>query len=351
MSRAALAPVVGVATNASIAGWSVTPWPGARPTRSVTHLGQTFTVLRTLVLIGPTATGKSTLAVAYAKLLADRGRSAEIVNADSMLIYRGMDIGTAKPTPQERAGVPHHLIDIAEVTETASVAAFQQLARKVILDCHHRGVLPIVVGGSALYTRAIVDEFEFPGTDPDRRAYWQAEFERIGPEALHAVLAARDPAAAGGILPGNSRRVVRALEVIDLTGSYTAQLPQWNYHLPGVLQVGLELDRAELDARITLRVEQMWAAGFVDEVRRLIPRGLGDGLTAARALGYRQVLEFLDRRCTEAQAQEATITGTRRFARKQLGWYRRDHRIRWLPALAVDRLARLDQLAAETPAQ
>lgn len=300
------------------------------------------------MLLGPTASGKSSLAVAYAEL-ADG--AAEIVNADSMLIYRGMDIGTAKPTPAERAGVPHHLIDIADVTETASVAEFQEQARTVIADCHRRGVLPIVVGGSALYTRAIVDEFQFPGTDPVRRAHWESELARIGAEALHAELAARAPDVAAGILAGNGRRVVRALEVIDLTGDYTPKLPEWKYHLPGVLQVGLELERAELDARIAHRVERMWAAGFVAEVRRLVARGLREGRTASRALGYRQILDYLDGRCTETEAKAATIAGTRRFARKQLGWYRRDARIHWIPALADDRLERLDQLVRGASAQ
>lgn len=309
-----------------------------------TGVRHTEAVIRTIVLIGPTASGKSSLAVAYAQLADD---AVEIVNADSMLVYRGMDIGTAKPSPAERAGVPHHLIDVADVTETASVAEFQQLARNAIANCHRRGVLPIVVGGSALYTRAIVDEFEFPGTDPERRAHWEAELARIGPEALHAVLATRAPDVAPQILAGNGRRVVRALEVIDLTGDYTPKLPEWRYHLPGVLQVGLELERGELDARIEQRVEQMWAEGFVEEVRRLIPRGLREGRTASRALGYRQILDYLDGRYTEAEAKAATIAGTRRFARKQLGWYRRDPRIHWIPALADDRLERLDRLVRQ----
>ncbi|WP_432557434.1 tRNA (adenosine(37)-N6)-dimethylallyltransferase MiaA [Granulicoccus sp. GXG6511] len=299
---------------------------------------------QTLVLIGPTASGKSSLAVAYAQLRISRGQPAEVINADSMLVYRGMDIGTAKPSEAERAGIPHHLIDIADVTETASVAEFQQLARAAIDDCHARGVLPIVVGGSALYTRAIVDEFDFPGTDPGVRARWEAELTRVGPEALHRILAERAPDTAAGILPGNGRRIVRALEVIELTGGFTPKLPEWTYALPGVVQVGLELERDELDRRIAARVEEMWAAGLVAEVRRLIPLGLRDGLTAARALGYRQVLQFLDGELTEAEAKEATVVGTRRFARKQLGWYRRDHRIAWLPALAEDLVESVDRL-------
>ena len=285
-----------------------------------------------LVVNGPTASGKTAVAVGLARLLAADGVLAEVVNADSMLVYRGMDIGTAKPTLAERGGVPHHLIDIAEVTETASVAAFQGLARAAIADCRARGVLPIVAGGSALYMRAILDEFEFPGTDPAVRARLEAELVEAGAAALHARLAALAPETAAGILPGNGRRVVRALEVIELTGSFRPVLPRNSYAIDGVLQFGLELDRGEMDARIETRVDRMWEQGFVDEVRGLILRGLKDGKTASRALGYRQILGFLDGGCTEAEAREATKAGTRRFARKQLGWFRRDPRISWTPA-------------------
>ena len=288
--------------------------------------------LPVLVVNGPTASGKTALAVAAAHRLAADGIGAEVVNADSMLVYRGMDVGTAKPTLAERGGVPHHLIDIAEVTETASVAAFQALARDAIADCRARAVVPIVAGGSALYMRAILDEFEFPGTDPVVRARLEAELADIGSAALHARLAEIAPETAAGILPGNGRRIVRALEVIELTGSFRPVLPEGSYAIEPVLQFGLALDRAELDARIETRVERMWQQGFVDEVQALIPRGLKQGKTASRALGYRQILDFLDGRGTEAEAQERTVSGTRRFARKQLGWFRRDPRIVWLPA-------------------
>ena len=285
-----------------------------------------------LVVNGPTASGKTAVAVDLARLLAADGVPAEVVNADSMLVYRGMDIGTAKPTLAERGGVPHHLIDIAEVTETASVAAFQGLARAAIADCRARGVLPIVAGGSALYMRAILDEFDFPGTDPAVRARLEAELDEVGAAALHARLAALAPETAAGILPGNARRVVRALEVIELTGSYRPVLPRNSYAIDDVLQFGLELDRGEMDARIETRVDRMWEQGFTDEVRGLIPRGLKDGKTASRALGYRQILDFLDGHCSEDEAREATKAGTRRIARKQLGWFRRDPRIRWVTA-------------------
>lgn len=288
--------------------------------------------LPVLVVNGPTASGKTAVAVEVAHALAAGGQPAEVVNADSMLVYRGMDIGTAKPAPAERGGVRHHLIDIMEVTETASVATFQGLARAAIADCRGRGVVPIVAGGSALYMRAILDEFEFPATDPAVRERLEAELEAVGAAALHARLAALSPSAAAGILPGNARRVVRALEVIELTGSFRAALPSETYALAGVLQFGLSLERADLDARIEARVERMWQEGFVAEVRGLLPRGLRQGRTASRALGYRQVLDHLDGRLTQDEAKAATQAGTRRFARKQLGWFRRDPRITWVPA-------------------
>ena len=280
-----------------------------------------------VAIVGPTATGKSDLGLALAERL-----DGEIVNTDSMQFYRGMDIGTAKPTPAERAGIPHHLIDILDVTESASVADFQGLARRAVADCRARGVVPLLAGGSALYVHAIVDDFRFPGTDAGVRARLEAELEQVGAEALHRRLAALDPAAAAGILPGNARRTVRALEVIELTGSYTSTLPAWRYALGEVVQFGLEVPRDLLDARIAQRVDRMWADGLVAEVEALVARGLRSGRTAARALGYRQVLAQLDGELTEPEARKATVAGTRRFARKQLGWFRRDPRISWLPA-------------------
>ena len=285
----------------------------------------------TLVVVGPTATGKSSLAIELALRYAATGHRAEVINADSMLLYRGMDIGTAKPTIAERRGVPHHLIDVLDVTETSTVADFQRLARSAIAECRSRGVVPIVVGGSALYVRAIVDDFQFPGTDPALRAELEAELERAGPQALHARLASLDPAAAATIEPRNGRRIVRALEVGRLTGRpFRANLPGHDYLLPGVSQIGLEIDRAELDRRITLRVRDMWQKGFVEEVRRLLEAGLSKGKTASRGLGYRQVLDFLSGGITEGEAEEQTVSATRRFARRQDSWFRKDPRIRWL---------------------
>jgi tRNA dimethylallyltransferase len=254
-----------------------------------------------------------------------------VVNADSMLVYRGMDIGTAKPSKLERTEIRHHMVDLLDVDQSATVAEFQQLARAAIADCRARTVIPIVVGGSALYVRAIVDDFEFPGTDPAIRARLENELLTQGAERLHQRLSDVDQVAATRILPGNARRIVRALEVIELTGrSFSAVLPERRYVLPDVVQIGLAVDRPTLDARIAARVDAMWAAGFVDEVRRLAAVGLRESLTASRALGYRQVLRYLDGVISEEQARELTTIGTRKFARRQDSWFRKDGRIAWL---------------------
>ncbi|MBE6477046.1 MAG: tRNA (adenosine(37)-N6)-dimethylallyltransferase MiaA [Propionibacteriaceae bacterium] len=293
-----------------------------------------MSVVPLVVIVGPTASGKSALAVALARLLAEDGHGAEIVNADSMALYRGMDIGTAKPSQAERGGVRHHLLDVLDVRETSTVAGFQAMARERIAALRARGVIPILVGGSSLYVRAVTDDFEFPGTDPRVRARWEAELERLGPAGLHEVLAATSPQAARAILPGNGRRIVRALEVIELTGRYSPRLPEPRYLLENVHQYGLELDRDLMDERIASRVHAMFDQGLVEEVRQLAAAGLREGATASRALGYRQVLDLIDGRIDLDQAIRATIDGTRRFARKQLGWFRRDPRISWLDATA-----------------
>ena len=281
---------------------------------------------RILAVVGPTASGKSSLAVRIAQHL-----GGEVVNADSMQLYRGMDIGTAKPTPAERASVPHHLFDVLDVTETATVAEFQTLARHAVADCQARGVTPVLVGGSALYVRAVLDRLEFPGTDPEIRQRWTDELAARGASALHAELAARDPAAAAQILPTNDRRIVRALEVIELTGQpFTATMPGYDSVYDGLTILGLDVPRDVLDVRLSDRVDQMWADGFVDEVRSLLPAGIEDGLTASRALGYQQILAFLRGETTEDEAREATVAGTRRFARRQDRLFRKDPRIRWL---------------------
>jgi tRNA dimethylallyltransferase len=281
--------------------------------------------------VGPTAAGKSELSLALARAL-----DGEVINADSMQLYQGMDIGTAKLTTSERGGIPHHLLDIWPVTQTASVSEYQVLARAVIEDIQRRGQTPILVGGSGLYVRAAIDKLQFPGTDPDLRATLEAELAEVGPARLHARLASVDPAAAAAILPGNGRRIVRALEVVQLSGGpFTATLPQYESAFPTV-QLGIHLPRPELDRRIAVRVGRMWDLGLVAEVRRLAEAGLREGRTASRALGYAQVLAFLDGHWSEEQAMAQTIQATRRFARRQESWFRRDPRVIWLDGTAAE---------------
>jgi tRNA dimethylallyltransferase len=303
-----------------------------------------------VAVVGATASGKSDLALDLAEAL-----GGEIVNTDAMQVYRGMDIGTAKLPLAERRGIPHHLLDLLDVTEPATVAEFQRWARAAIAECRGRGVVPVLVGGSALYTRAILDEFDFPGTDTEVRARYDAALVELGAEALHRRLAEVDPAAAASILPTNGRRIVRALEVIEITGRpFTATLPAPTYADPRTVQIGVDIDRDTVDARIAARVGRMWDQGFVEEVRRLAAAGLREGLTANRALGYRQVLAFLDGELTEAEAREQTITGTRRFARRQDSWFRKDARITWVryddPARVAQALAAVGAQAADTQA-
>jgi tRNA dimethylallyltransferase len=286
-------------------------------------------VSRVVALVGPTAAGKTALSLALAHAL-----GGEVVNADSMQLYRGMDIGTAKLPPAEREGVPHHVLDIWEVTEPASVAEYQRLARAAIDDILARGRVPLLVGGSGLYVRAVLDEFDFPGTDPALRARLEDELAATGPAALYERLRAADPAAAARIVPGNARRIVRALEVIELTGApFTATLPDPRPYYDAV-QIGLDLDTGLLDRRIAERIDRMWAGGLVAETRALVDRGLRAGRTARYALGYQQVLRFLDGQCTEEEAIADTVRATRRFVRRQRSWFSRDLRIAWLAGAA-----------------
>jgi tRNA dimethylallyltransferase len=282
---------------------------------------------RVIAVVGPTAAGKSDLGVALAQEL--RG---EVVNADSMQLYRGMDIGTAKLSGAERHGIPHHLLDIWDVTETASVAEYQRVARQEIDRLLAAGRTPVLVGGSGLYVRACIDALEFPGTDPDVRARLEAELEEGGSGALHARLATVDPEAAKAILPSNGRRVVRALEVVEITGRpFTANLPG-HTSVYNAVQIGVDVPRPELDRRITARVDRMWEAGLVGEVEDLAEVGLRSGRTASRALGYQQVLAELAGDCTDDEARAETVRATKRFARRQDSWFRRDPRVHWLSA-------------------
>ncbi|KQX63749.1 tRNA dimethylallyltransferase [Angustibacter sp. Root456] len=288
-----------------------------------------------IAVVGPTATGKSDLGVALARQL-----GGEVVNADAMQLYRGMDIGTAKLTPAERERVPHHLLDVLDVSEEASVAAYQRAVRVCVDDLVARGSVPVLVGGSGLYVRAALDELQIPPTDRAVRARLERAAEELGAAALHARLAEVDPVAAERILPTNSRRVVRALEVVELTGRpFSATLPEPRYLRPTV-QIGLRAARPELDDRIARRVERMWQAGLLDEVSRLVPQGLREGRTASRAVGYAQALAQLDGVLDAEQAQQQTAQLTRRLARRQESWFGRDARITWLDSGAPDVLER-----------
>ncbi|SFP91909.1 tRNA dimethylallyltransferase [Geodermatophilus dictyosporus] len=284
-----------------------------------------------VAVVGPTATGKTALAVELARRL-----GGEVVNADSMQLYRGMDIGTAKPGAAERRGVPHHLLDVWHVRQAASVVEYARLARAAVDRLRAAGTVPLLVGGSGLYVRAVLDDLDFPGTDPAVRARLQAELADAGPAALHARLAAVDPEAAAAVLPSNGRRIVRALEVVELTGRpFRATLPEPRPRYPAVV-VGLDREPAELDARVAERVDRMWAAGFVAEVEALAAEGLREGPTAARALGYAQVLAQLDGALTADDARERTVTTTRRFVRRQRSWFRRDAATTWFDAARPD---------------
>lgn len=302
---------------------------------------------RVVSIVGPTASGKTGLGIAIARRLAERGERAEIVNADAYQMYRGMDIGTAKPTAEEQAAVPHHLIDIIDPDDTMTVARFQQLARRTIAELQSRGIRPILVGGSGLYARAAIDDISFPGTDPKIRERLERRELEEGAGVLFEELRAKDPQAAARMDPRNPRRTIRALEVIELTGRpYSATLPRYRYVVASV-QIGLDLDRADLDRRIDIRTAQMREAGFLDEARRLRPHM---GLTASRALGYQQMFDLLDGLWDERDAWADVAQKTKRLARKQMGWFGRDPRIHWLqalnPALVDNAMAIIDHADA-----
>ncbi|MDR1150874.1 MAG: tRNA (adenosine(37)-N6)-dimethylallyltransferase MiaA [Bifidobacteriaceae bacterium] len=290
-----------------------------------------------IAIVGPTATGKSDLALDLAERL-----GGEIVGADAMQLYRGMDIGTAKVPPGERRGIAHHQIDVLDVREEASVAAYQRHGRADIAEIAGRGRPVVGVGGSGLYVRSLLDRIEFPGTDPAARAAWEARAADAAPGELHALLAERDPAAAAAIGPGNTRRIVRALEVIDLTGRpFSANLPRYEYAVPA-LQIGLDGDTEVIDQAIEARVERMIADGLIAEVETLARAGLREGRTACRATGYAEALAVLDGRASLAEARATIVQATRQLARRQRKWFRRDTRIRWVEAGAGARAGALD---------
>jgi tRNA dimethylallyltransferase len=300
-----------------------------------------------VAVVGPTGTGKSDLGIALAKHLIANGQPAEIINVDAMQFYRGMDIGTAKLSVAERGGIAHHLFDYLEVTEESTAAQYQELARPLIEDLQARGVVPIMVGGSMLYIAAVLNDFEFPGTDPELRAQLEAELLEVGPITLHRRLAELDPTAAARITPQNGRRTVRAIEIVTLTGKpFAAALPDVPVEWQASLQIGINGPREDLIQRLERRVHRMWEQGLVAEVEALIPAGLRHAKTAKRAIGYAQALAQLDGELNEADAIAQTVQLTQKYARRQMSWFRRDQRISWLdyqqPDLLAAAIGRLD---------
>ncbi|MBJ7290117.1 tRNA (adenosine(37)-N6)-dimethylallyltransferase MiaA [Williamsia sp.] len=292
-----------------------------------------MTVRTPVAVIGPTGTGKSDLALDLAERF-----DGEIVNIDAMAQYRGMDIGTAKPAPAQRRGVPHHQLDVLDVSETATVARYQQAARADVETVLAAGRLPVIVGGSMMYIQSLLDDWSFPATDADVRARYEAQLADVGAAEMHRRLGAVDPAAAAAILDTDGRRIVRALEVVELTGEpFAASAPQKGTPRWSTAIVALDRETDALDDRLRRRTDAMFDAGLVDEVIHLIDLGLRDGLTASRAIGYAQVLEVIDGDLDLDTARELTFTGTRRYVRRQRSWFRRDDRIRWFDA-ADDRL-------------
>lgn len=283
-----------------------------------------------VAVVGLTASGKSGFSLQLAAALGERGVACEIISADAFQLYRGMDIGTAKVSVQERGGIPHHLLDVLELEEKASVAAYQRSCRQVINEIRAREALPILVGGSGLYVRAVLDKIEFPGTDSGIRAQLEAQVAQLGIEKMHQRLAEVDPESAARIVPANERRVIRALEVYELTGKkFSATMPRREYFQPAV-QLGIKWPLAVLDERISQRTAQMLTQGFIEEVAELEKRGLADTPTACRATGYQAVMDYLAGKITREESAEQIALQTRQLARKQRKWFRKDLRIHWL---------------------
>jgi tRNA dimethylallyltransferase len=290
-----------------------------------------------IAVVGATGTGKSELALAIAEQIRDRGGKAEIVNADAMQLYRGMDIGTAKLSVEARRDIPHHLIDVLAITDESTAAEYQKLARESILQLQSGGVIPILVGGSMLYLAAVLNNFEFPVRDADLRATLEQELEKFGSVQMHRKLEELDPIAASRIIAENGRRIVRALEIVMLTGEpFAAALPEKIDSWQPVIELGLRIDRPILVERLAERVRGMWQAGLLDEVAGLIPAGLRESKTASVAIGYAQALAQLDGVLSEQEAIDSTTRLTQRYARRQVSWFKRDDRIHWLDALSGD---------------
>lgn len=299
-----------------------------------------------LGIVGPTATGKTELSLEAAQTLGGK-TAATIIGADAMALYRGMDIGTAKASRKDREIVPHHLIDVLPVTAEASVAAYQRDATRHVSAALRAGKVPIVVGGSGLYVRALLDQLQFPPTDPTVRERLEAEALANGSQRLHERLSRLDPQAGENIAPNNVRRVVRALEVIEITGEpFSATLPKYEYHWPTV-QIGLTAPLSVLDERIKVRSQRMFEDGLVEEVRGLVSEGLREGKTAQYATGYQQALAVLDGRLSVEEAWRETAQATSRLARKQLKWFRRDPRIRWVDIEVEDPIAQVRELLSD----
>ena len=309
-----------------------------------------------IAVVGPTGTGKSDLALNLAETIVARGGQAQVINSDSMQFYRGMNIGTAKLSVDERRGIPHHFIDVLAIRDESTAAEYQKQVRPLIVQLQESGVTPILVGGSMLYVAAALNTFEFPARDEKLRAELEAQLDELGSHALHRRVAELDPLAAERLDPANPRRVVRALEILLLTGQpFAAALPQVTESWQPVLEIGLNSDRAHLVNRLTKRVENMWQAGLIDEVEQLIPLGIREGKTSARAIGYAQALKQIDGDYSEAEAIAETGQLTSRYARRQMSWFRRDERIHWFdyqnPDLLVDVLALADSKAANLMAR
>jgi len=283
-----------------------------------------------IAVVGPTGTGKSDLGLHIAEQIVSNGGKAEIVNTDSMQFYRGMDIGTAKLSLQERRGIEHHMLDVLEIQDESTAAEYQAQVRPLILNLQASGITPILVGGSMLYIAAALNTFDFPERDESIRAELESELAMFGSHALHRKLAELDPLAASRIDPENGRRVVRGLEIVTITGEpFAAALPEVTESWQPVLEIGLNSDRAHLDERLAKRVEKMWQQGIVAEAESLIPQGIREGKTSSRAIGYSQALAQIDGEYSETEAIAATTQLTQRYARRQMSWFRRDERIYW----------------------
>lgn len=298
-----------------------------------------------IAVVGATGTGKSELALEIAEFINSLGQRAEIVNADAMQLYRGMDIGTAKLPVAQRRGITHHLIDVLEITQESTAAEYQRLARAKILELQESGIIPILVGGSMLYVASCLNNFEFPDRDQELRAQLEAELIEHGPLHMHKKLSELDPIAASRIIPENGRRIVRALEIVMITGEpFAASLPEKIESWQPVLEFGLRMEREQLLPRLEKRVLKMWEEGLVEEVATLIPAGFRDSKTASVAIGYAQALGELDGELTREEAIASTVQLTQRYARRQVSWFKRDDRINWLEALDTELLAKAVEL-------